>query len=277
MKKSGKLEKIRELEEQYKDATMEENKEVFKEIHDVFGGEVNMFISGAAAIDKNVVSAFRNWGINLCQGYGLTETSPVVAIETKDVFRVGSIGKALEHVEVKLADVNEDGMGELVVKGTSVMIGYYENEEANKEVLKDGWFYTGDLAKIDEDGYIFICGRKKSVIVAKNGKNVFPEETETLINRLTGVKESFVFGKQQSDDYADIKIYAKIVFDRKLMKEAYNAETDDEIYKVLWNEIIEINKTMPKYKSVLGIIITEEPLIKTTTNKIKRQENLKNI
>ena len=277
MKKSGKLEKIRELEEQYKDATMEEKKEVFKEIHDVFGGEVNMFISGAAAIDKNVVSAFRNWGINLCQGYGLTETSPVVAIETKDVFRVGSIGKALEHVEVKLADVNEDGMGELVVKGPSVMIGYYENEEANKEVLKDGWFYTGDLAKIDEDGYIFICGRKKSVIVAKNGKNVFPEETETLINRLTGVKESFVFGKQQSDDYADIKIYAKIVFDRKLMKEAYNAETDDEIYKVLWNEIIEINKTMPKYKSVLGIIITEEPLIKTTTNKIKRQENLKNI
>ena len=277
MKKSGKLEKIRELEEQYKDATMEENKEVFKEIHDVFGGEVNMFISGAAAIDKNVVSAFRNWGINLCQGYGLTETSPVVAIETKDVFRVGSIGKALEHVEVKLADVNEDGMGELVVKGPSVMIGYYENEEANKEVLKDGWFYTGDLAKIDEDVYIFICGRKKSVIVAKNGKNVFPEETETLINRLTGVKESFVFGKQQSDDYADIKIYAKIVFDRKLMKEAYNAETDDEIYKVLWNEIIEINKTMPKYKSVLGIIITEEPLIKTTTNKIKRQENLKNI
>ena len=277
LEKSGKLEKIRELEEQYKDATMEEKKEIFKEIHDIFGGEVNMFITGAAAIDKSVAKAYRNWGINLCQGYGLTETSPVVAIETKDVYKVGSIGKTLEHVEVKLVDVNDEGMGELVVKGPSVMIGYYQNEEANKEVLKDGWFYTGDLAKIDEDGYIFICGRKKSVIVLKNGKNVFPEETETLINRIQGVKESFVFGKRQSEDSADIKIYAKIVFDRELMKELYNAETDEEIYKVLWNKIIEINKVMPKYKSVLGIILTEKPLIKTTTNKIKRQENMSNI
>ena len=275
LEKTGKLENIKALEEEYKNASMEEKREVFKEIHDIFGGEVKLFVTGAAAIDKNVAKAFRNWGINLCQGYGLTETSPVVAIETRNINKIGSIGKTLESVEVKLADVNEDGMGELIVKGPSVMLGYYQNEEANKEVLKDGWFYTGDLAKIDEEGYIFICGRKKNVIVLKNGKNVFPEETEVLINRIEGVKESFVFGKKQSEDYADIKIFAKIVIDKKVIKEIYNAETDEEIYKVLWNKIIEINRLMPKYKSVLGIIITEEPLIKTTTNKIKRQENMK--
>lgn len=275
--KSGKLETIKQLEEKYKDAEMEEKKKVFKDIHNIFGGEIKLFVSGAAALDKDVEQSFRNWGINLCQGYGLTETSPVVAVETKETFRVGSIGKPLASVEVKLANVNEEKMGELVVKGPNVMLGYYENEEANKAVLKDGWFYTGDLAKIDEDGYIFICGRKKSVIVLKNGKNVFPEETETLLNRIVGIKESFVFGKQQSEDSADIKIYAKIVFDREIMKEVYNAESDEEINKVLWNKIIEINKMMPKYKAVLGIILTEEPLIKTTTNKIKREENLKNI
>ena len=275
--KLGKLEKIKQLEEKYKDAEMEEKKKVFKDIHNIFGGEIKLFVSGAAALDKDVEQSFRNWGINLCQGYGLTETSPVVAVETKEAFRVGSIGKPLASVEVKLANVNEEKMGELVVKGPNVMLGYYENEEANNAVLKDGWFYTGDLAKIDEDGYIFICGRKKSVIVLKNGKNVFPEETETLLNRIVGIKESFVFGKQQSEDSADIKIYAKIVFDREIMKEVYNAESDEEINKVLWNKIIEMNKMMPKYKAVLGIILTEEPLIKTTTNKIKREENLKNI
>ena len=139
---------------------------------------------------------------------------------------------------------------------------------------KDGWFHTGDLAKIDEDGYIFICGRKKSVIVLKNGKNIFPEEMEALVNKIEGVNESFIFGKQQSDDKEDIKINVKIIFDREVMKEAYKVSTDEEIYKVLSDKIKEINKIMPKYKAIRGMIISEEPLIKTTTNKIKRQANL---
>ena len=273
----GKLEAVRALEEKYKDASMEEKKEVFKDIHNIFGGEVKLFVSGAAALDKEVHQGFRNWGINLCQGYGLTETSPVVAVETNTEARVGSIGKALSHVEVKLCDVNEEGMGELMVKGPNVMLGYYNNEEATNEVMEDDWFHTGDLAKIDEDGYIYICGRKKSVIVLKNGKNIFPEEMETLVNRIKGVKESFVFGRQKSDDKEDVKINAKIVFDKEIMKEVYNAQTDEEIYKVLWNEIKVINDMMPKYKAIRGIILTEEPLIKTTTNKIRRQENLKNV
>ena len=175
LEKEGKLGIIKQLEEKYKDASMEEKKVVFKDLHNIFGGEIKLFVSGAAALDKDVEQGFRNWGINLCQGYGLTETSPVIGVETNTEFRVGSIGKALPSVQVKLEDVNVDGIGELVAKGPNVMLEYYGNEEATKEALIDGWFYTGDLAKIDEDGYIYICGRKKSVIVLKNGKNIFPE------------------------------------------------------------------------------------------------------
>jgi long-chain acyl-CoA synthetase len=155
------------------------------------------------------------------------------------------------------------------------MIGYYGNEKATKEVLdSDGWFHTGDLATIDEDGYIFICGRKKTVIVLKNGKNIFPEEMENLVNKIEGVKESFVFGKQQSEDKNDIKINVEIVFDREIVKSVYKVDSDEEIYKVLQDEVKKINQTMPKYKAIRGIILSEQPLIKTTTNKIKRQANL---
>ena len=274
LEKEGKLEAVRKLMEENKDKSMAEKREIFKDINKLFGGNIRLFLSGAAALDKEVEEDFRAWGINLCQGYGLTETSPVIAVETNENFRVGSIGKALPHVQAKLEDVDADGMGELVVKGPNIMIEYYGNEEATKESLKDGWFYTGDLAKIDEDGYIFICGRKKSVIVLKNGKNIFPEEMETLVNKIEGVKESFIFGKQQSDDKEDIKINVKIIFDREIMKEAYKVENDEEIHKVLADKIKDINQIMPKYKAIRGMIISEEPLIKTTTNKIKRQANL---
>ena len=277
LEKEGKLKETIQLEEKYKDATMAEKKRVFQEIHDMFGGEIKLFVSGAAALDKQVIQKFRKWGINILQGYGLTETSPVVAIETEKEFRVGSIGKVLPRVQVKVEDVNEDGIGELVVKGPTVMLGYYSNEEATNEVMKDGWFYTGDLAKIDEDGFIYICGRKKSVIVLKNGKNIFPEEMEILVNKIEGVKESFIFGKQQSDDIEDVKIHVKIVFDRKIVKEVYKVESDEGIYEVLSDKIKEINQTMPKYKAIRGVIVSEEELIKTTTNKIKRLENLRNL
>ena len=177
-------------------------------------------------------------------------------------------------MEVKVIDKNDEGIGELIVKGPSIMLGYLDNEDATKEVIKNGWFHTGDLAKIDDEGYIFICGRKKSVIVLKNGKNIFPEEMENLVNRIEGVKESFIFGKQKSEDKDDIKINVKIVFDRDIVKDVYKTSNDREIYEALSEKVKEINKTMPQYKAIRGIILTEEPLIKTTTNKIKRQANL---
>ena len=274
LEKEGRLDQIEKMMKEYKDKSIEEKKEAFQEIHNMFGGNIKTFLSGAAALDKGVIETFRNWGINLYQAYGLTETSPVIGIETKENSRVGSIGKALPHVKAKIEDANEEGIGELVVKGPSIMLGYYNDKEATREVMTNGWFYTGDLAKIDEDGYIFICGRKKSVIVLKNGKNIFPEEMENLVNKIEGVKESFIFGKQQSDDRENIKIHVKIIYDKDIMREAYKAETYDDIYRVLSDKIKEVNRMMPKYKAIRGIIISEQPLIKTTTNKIKRQANL---
>lgn len=274
LEKQGKLEKILENEEKYKNFSMQKKKEVFKEIHDMLGGKIKLLISGAAALDKTIEERYRLLGLNLVQGYGLTETSPVVAIGTNKNYKLGSIGKTVPSVEAKLVNVNDEGIGELAVKGSSVMLGYYEDEKANKKSLQDGWFYTGDLAKIDEEGYIFICGRKKSVIVLKNGKNIFPEEMENLVNKIEGIKESFIFGKILSNDENNIKINVKIVFDRDVIKDVYKVERDEDIYKVLSKKIKEVNQTMPSYKAIRGMILTEEPLIRTTTNKIKRQENL---
>ena len=271
--KQGKVEQILEDEEKYKDSSMEKKKEVFKEIHDLLGGNIKLFISGAASLEPSIEEKFRRLGFNMVQGYGLTETSPVVAIGNKKYHKTGSIGKCVPSDEVKLLDVNKDGIGELAVKGPNVMLEYYENKEATEKVLKNGWFQTGDLARIDEEGYIFICGRKKSVIVLKNGKNIFPEEMETLINKEDGVEESFIFGKPISKDPNDIKIFVKIVYN----KESFEGKTETEIKEYFNEKIKSINKTMPHYKAIRGIIISDKPLIKTTTNKIKREKNLEQI
>ena len=277
IEKDGKKEEVLELLEKYKDANMEKRRKVFKHIHEMFGGHIKTFISGAAAIDKDVAQGYRDFGLNLLQGYGLTETSPVVAMESNEFNRVGSIGKCYPSLETKIENPNEEGVGELLVKGPTVMLGYYNNEEATKEAIVDGWFHTGDLAKIDEDGFIFIMGRKKSVIVLKNGKNIFPEEMESLINRIEGVKESFIFGKSNKKDKDDIRIHAKVVYDKDIMKLAYKAETEEEIHKAIFDRIKVLNDNMPAYKGIKGIILSEKPLIKTTTNKIKRQEEIKTI
>ena len=273
LEKQGKVEQILKDEEKYKDSSMEKKKEVFKEIHDLLGGNMKLFISGAASLEPSIEEKFRRLGFNMVQGYGLTETSPVVAIGNKKYHKTGSIGKCVPSDEVKLLDVNKDGIGELAVKGPNVMLEYYENKEATEKVLKDGWFQTGDLARIDEKGYIFICGRKKSVIVLKNGKNIFPEEMETLINKEDGVEESFIFGKPISKDPNDIKIFVKIVYN----KESFEGKTETEINEYFNEKIKSINKTMPHYKAIRGIIISDKPLIKTTTNKIKRKKNLEQI
>ena len=273
LEKQGKVEQILKDEEKYKDSSMEKKKEVFKEIHNLLGGNMKLFISGAASLEPSIEEKFRRLGFNMVQGYGLTETSPVVAIGNKKYHKTGSIGKCVPSDEVKLLDINKDGIGELAVKGPNVMLEYYENKEATEKVLKDGWFQTGDLARIDEDGYIFICGRKKSVIVLKNGKNIFPEEMETLINKEDGVEESFIFGKPISKDPNDIKIFVKIVYN----KEGFEGKTETEIKEYFNEKIKSINKTMPHYKAIRGIIISDKPLIKTTTNKIKREKNLEQI
>ena len=249
---------------------------LFKQVHDSLGSKLRLLVAGGAALDPDTEKTFNSLGINMVQGYGLTESSPVIAVEDDKYKKIGSIGKALPTLDVKIDKPNEEGIGELLVKGPTIMLGYYENEEATKETIdKEGWLHTGDLAKIDKDGFIFITGRKKFVIVLKNGKNVYPEELEILINKIAGVKECFVYGKPEDD--GDYKISAKIVYDKEIMKDIYGVEEEKDIKEKLWKEVKTINKTMPKYKYIKGITITEEELIKTTTRKVKRNVEMKKI
>ena len=277
IEENEKLSGILEKEQKYENASMEDKKKVFSEIHNMLGGNVKLLISGAASLDKEIEQKYRNLGLNLVQGYGLTETSPVIGIGNKKYYKVGSIGKTVPSVEARIIDKNKEGIGELIVKGPNIMLEYYKNKEATKKAIVDGWFYTGDLAKIDEEGYIFICGRKKNVIVLKNGKNIYPEEMENLINKIEGIEESFIYGKQLSEDKENIKIYAKLVYNEEIVKNAYKVNSIKEIHEEIAKKIREINNLMPKYKAIRGFSLTTEPLIKTTTNKLKRKQNLERI
>ena len=243
-------------------------RKIFSEIHDSFGGKLRLFVNGAAALDPEVEKGFNDLGIRTLQ---------VVAAENDFKIRIGSIGKVLPSLKVKIINKDKDGVGEIIVKGPSVMLGYYNNEEANKESLKDGWFYTGDLGYFDKDNFLYISGRCKSVIVLKNGKNIFPEEMETLVNRIDGVKESMIYGKPEEGNEDDVKICVKIVYDKEIMKETHGLEDEEKIKEYMWQKVKEINKTMPTYKYIKEVIVTDEELIKTTTQKIKRHEELKKI
>ena len=249
-------------------------RKLLKEIINNLGGNLRFIISGASAIDKKVTQGFNDMGILTVQGYGLTETSPVLSAENIKAIKYGSIGLALEDIEIRIDNPNEDGIGELVAKGPNVMLGYYDNEEATKEVLENGWFHTGDLGYIDKDGFIFITGRKKNVIVLKNGKNVYPEELEVLINNLHYVAESMVFGMPKDDD---LVVSVKIVYDEKFVEQKFGKISEDELYNIIWNDIKEINNGLTNYKHIKNLIITDEPMIKTTTAKVKRFEEMKKI
>ena len=250
-------------------------KKIFAEIHANLGGKLRLLVAGGAALDPETEKGFNELGFNLLQGYGLTETAPVVAVELPNCHRLGSIGRKFPSVDVKIFEQDEEGVGELIVKGPSVMIGYYNNEEATKNAIdSDGWFHTGDLAKIDKDGYIYITGRKKNVIVLQNGKNIYPEELEILINKIEGIKESMIYGMPED---GDLTISAKVVYDKNAIKELYGIDSEEKIEEFINEEIKKINKTMPAYKYIRNVMVTEEELIKTTTLKIKRHEEMKKI
>ena len=252
-------------------------RKIFKQIIDGLGGKMRFVIAGGAPFDSKIERKFNEFGIHMVQGYGLTETSPVIAAENDKYAKYGSVGIPMKHTEVKIVDKDENGIGEITVKGPNVMLGYYENEEATKAVLQDGWFHTGDLGYLDKDGFLFITGRKKDMIVLKNGKKVFPEELETLINRNEEIEESFAYGMQDKEDKSKIKVAVEVVYNKEIVKEKYGDITQEELYKIIWNKIKEINKTLPKYKYMVHMILTDEPLIKTTTHKTKRNEELKKI
>lgn len=252
-------------------------KKLFQEILNELGGALRFVISGGAPLDKRVAQGFNELGINVVQGYGLTETSPVIAAENVKKMKYGSIGFPMENVQVELFNQDEQGIGEIRVKGPNVMLGYYENEEATSQVLKEGWFYTGDLAYYDKEGYLFLTGRKKDMIVLKNGKKVFPDELETLVNRLDEVAECIVYGMPDQKDKNDIKLSVKIVYDKEVIKEKYPSASQEELEDLIWQKVKEINKTFPPYKYIKNMVLTDQELIKTTTKKVKRNEEIKKL
>ena len=253
-------------------------RKLFKQIIDQLGGKMRFVISGGAPLDPKIQKGFIDLGIDMVQGYGLTETSPVIAAENMYKSKTGSIGIPMENVTIEIVNKDDNGIGELRAKGPNVMLGYYENEEETKNVLKDGWFYTGDLGYIDKDGFIFITGRQKNMIVLKNGKKIFPEEIETLVNRIDLVEECMVFGMPDEKDKNDVKLSVKVVYNKDEVKQKYGDISFEEIRDIIWDRIKnEVNTTVPRYKHIMNMILTDKELIKTTTKKVKRNEELKEI
>lgn len=250
-------------------------RKIYKAVIDGLGGALRLVIVGGAPADPKILQAFNNFGITTLQGYGLSETSPVVCAENAKLKRNGTCGVPMPSFEVEIVDKDEKGIGEIRVKSPCVMLGYYEMPEQTAEVLKEGWFYTGDLGYFDTKGCLHITGRNKNMIVLANGKKVFPEELETLVNRLELVEESMVFGLPSEEDKNDVKLSVKIVYNKEVAEKKYPGKSEEELHKILWEQIKEINKTFPRYKYIQNMILTDKELIKTTTKKVKRQEEMK--
>jgi long-chain acyl-CoA synthetase len=249
---------------------------LFKTIHDGIGGRVRLMVSGAAPIDPQVCQGFQDLGLNLREAYGLTETSPGVTANNDKYLRNGSCGKPFPSVKVEIDDPDSEGIGEIKIAGPNVMIGYYDDEESTKEALRDGWFHTGDLGYVDADGYLYITGRKKSMIVLKSGKKVFPEEIETLLGREKYISESMVYGKPKGK--CDYEINAKIVYNKEEFEEQFGKDFSMEIVRSTIDEIVKrVNASVPHFKVIKEFDITDEELIKTTTRKVKRAEEMKKI
>lgn len=248
-------------------------RKLFAEIHDALGGHLRLFISGAAAIDPMVSKGFREIGIKLVQGYGLTECAPIVGLNRDCWFKDDAAGLPLPGLQVVINKPNSEGIGEIKVKGPSVMLGYYENKEATDASIRDGWFYTGDMGFMDSDEFIHITGRKKNVIVTKNGKNVYPEEIETLLNRSDYIKESLVYGTEGKDD---VVVCAQIVPDReKIDEDVKNGVIGQaDVNAIIGSEVKRINRELVTYKYVKEFTLRDNEFEKTTTKKIKRYQEL---
>jgi long-chain acyl-CoA synthetase len=280
LEKSGKLKLVnilRKVCRVTRKVGIDPRRKLFQQIHEGVGGGLNLCVSGAAAIDKEVVAFFNDIGIDFWAGYGLTETSPVISACNKFVNVFGSVGNPLATIEAAIdTDSKEPGaIGEILTRSDSVMLGYYQNPEATAEVLSaDGWFRTGDIGFLDKTGSINITGRLKSMIVLTNGKKAFPEEIEFLVNRIPGVKESIVWGDATTHDTVDI--CAKFVLAKDHLPDGL-ADQPARISAYLAEKIKLVNQEMPAYKAVKYFVWTEQELIKTTTLKVKRPDEQRRI
>ncbi|MBN1397230.1 MAG: AMP-binding protein [Bacteroidetes bacterium] len=245
---------------------------IFSEVHEKFGGHIRIFIAGGAAPDPMVAKGLRELGFTFIQGYGLTETSPILTLNQLDNFKDEAAGIPLPGVELRIDSKNEDGVGEVCAKGPNVMMGYYKNDSATREIFEDGWFKTGDLGFIDEDGFLHICGRKKNVIISRSGKNVFPEEIEDILKRSPFIQECLVYG--EDDPKLDEIICAQIFVDAEAFIELSESRkvqiTPELINEVLSKEVKKANEELSSFKQIKKFVVREQEFEKTTTQKIKR-------
>lgn len=250
---------------------LELSNRLFGEIKASLGGKLKIIISGGAPINPETLKLMRGLGIIAVQGYGLTECSPMTCLNPDKKMKDESAGMVLPNMEAKIIDPDKDGNGEICFKGENIMLGYYNNPEATAEVLQDGWYMTGDLGTIDKKGFVYITGRKKNVIIAQNGKNVFPEELEYHINKIPYVEESMVWGDEEKS--RDTAIVATIIIDKEEVEDELGKDyTDDDVLELLWSGVNVVNQELPNFKMIKRIVLRKEPFIKTTTNKIKRFE-----
>jgi long-chain acyl-CoA synthetase len=251
-------------------------KAIFKELHHKFGGSIRYFIAGGAAPDPLVAKGLRDLGFNFIQGYGLTETSPILALNSPYNLKDNAAGIPLPGVDIRINKPDADGIGEVFAKGPNVMLGYYKNTQATADVFEDGWFKTGDLGFIDDDGFLHISGRKKNVIISKSGKNVFPEEIEDVLNRSPFILESLVYGEE--DAKLGEVIAAQIVADAEAFIELSERNkqplTKELLHHIISDEVAKANKQLTGYKQVRKFVIRDQEFLKTTTQKIKRFANL---
>ena len=276
IKKQGKesaVKKVMAINKFTKKLGFDLNKKFLKDVYKVFGGRLRVIISGGAAIDPAILQFFNDLGFIAVQGYGLSECAPMGALnpDQHKYMRNTSVGHILPGMQVKIADKDEDGIGEICLKGDNVMLGYYKNPEETAKVIKDGWFYTGDQGYTDDEDFIYITGRKKNVIIASNGKNVFPEELEYLLSKSPYVAESMVWGAD--DEKGDITIVASIRPDEEEVAEAIGeekAKDDEAIKELLWKEVDRINADLPLFKKIKKISVRREEFEKNTSKKIKR-------
>lgn len=247
---------------------------VKKKIKKSLGGNIKTFIVGAAAINPSIIESFYKFGFKALQGYGLTECSPLVAGNNDIFYKSDSVGLPIPNVEYKINNPDSQGTGEIIVKGPNVMLGYYNDPESTDNVFKKGWFYTGDVGYIDEDGFLYITGRCKSVIVTQNGKNIYPEEIEYYLNESPLVAECIVLGVNYEND-RETYVNAKILPNIDAFKEFLNKDdiSETEIKKEIKSLVSEVNKKLPNYKHIKNFKIVNEPFEKTTTQKIKRFGN----
>ncbi|MFA5527327.1 MAG: AMP-binding protein [Peptostreptococcales bacterium] len=246
------------------------SKKLFKKIHQTFGGNIRMFIIGGSAVDPEVMLGLIDLGILTFQGYGLTESSPIVAVNPDIRPIARSAGQIIPGAQVMIVNPNEEGIGEIITKSDSIMLGYYNNKEATEESIKDGWYYTGDLGYLDSNNYVYITGRKKNVIIAKNGKNIYPEEVEFYLGRSKYIEESMVWGKL-NDETGETHIYASIRPNYEEIEEEFgNDYGEDEVFALIQKEVDLINSQLAYHKKIRKINIKQDEFIKTTTRKIKR-------